>query len=427
MYIRFVASVEVRDILGLAWDCGAVTTGPVTVPLVLALGVGVSSNGDDDKDEENEPGSGAAEGEEEGEEDENWASAFGVVTLASLFPVIVVLLFGVVASNVADVNGILDSACVEAKTNAALAPVNLYDKDHHDCPAAVVDGSTGSSSDDDQSLGTILLGDMQAGLQAVCPLVLFLVCVLKFLLHAEIPTVELPDPLNPDPAAEKSGTVIHVSWGALSALIGMIIFYVGLQTGLIALGKSVGNILPLAFTHTDSTPGADPSDNSIGTDSLYCAAEDAEQKKCKRGVALVALFSWFLGFGATCAEPALNTLGITVERLTKGKFKRVMLIGAVSFGVATGITIGVLVRAFHKSILVPTVVCTCVSMNRYHSIRCLAIFAARFKVRFLCVCDSIAAAHLRSRPHHAYTPSRLHNCVDPDCLLDRRVHLCCMG
>ena len=77
MYIRFVASVEVRDILGLAWDCGAVTTGPVTVPLVLALGVGVASNGDEDKDEENETGSRAAEGEEEEEEDENWASAFG--------------------------------------------------------------------------------------------------------------------------------------------------------------------------------------------------------------------------------------------------------------------------------------------------------------------------------------------------------------
>ena len=28
-------------IMGLAWDCGAVTTGPVTVPLVLALGIGV--------------------------------------------------------------------------------------------------------------------------------------------------------------------------------------------------------------------------------------------------------------------------------------------------------------------------------------------------------------------------------------------------
>jgi hypothetical protein len=27
--------------MGVAWDCGAVTTGPVTVPVLLALGVGV--------------------------------------------------------------------------------------------------------------------------------------------------------------------------------------------------------------------------------------------------------------------------------------------------------------------------------------------------------------------------------------------------
>ncbi len=64
---------ELRDILGLAWDCGAVTTGPVTVPLVLALGIGVcrvvsSSTG----------GGGG--------------SGFGIVTLASLFPILAVLL-----------------------------------------------------------------------------------------------------------------------------------------------------------------------------------------------------------------------------------------------------------------------------------------------------------------------------------------------
>ena len=35
---------DLSKILGLAWDCGAVTTGPVTVPLVLALGIGISSS-----------------------------------------------------------------------------------------------------------------------------------------------------------------------------------------------------------------------------------------------------------------------------------------------------------------------------------------------------------------------------------------------
>lgn len=34
-------NVELRPLLGLAWDCGAVTTGPVTVPVLLALGIGV--------------------------------------------------------------------------------------------------------------------------------------------------------------------------------------------------------------------------------------------------------------------------------------------------------------------------------------------------------------------------------------------------
>ncbi|MFT7289432.1 MAG: hypothetical protein ACI87W_003566, partial [Halieaceae bacterium] len=58
-------------ILGLAWDCGAVTTGPVTVPLVLALGVGVCRivGAGDVKD-----------------------AGFGIVTLASLFPILAVLL-----------------------------------------------------------------------------------------------------------------------------------------------------------------------------------------------------------------------------------------------------------------------------------------------------------------------------------------------
>jgi hypothetical protein len=33
-----------KDILGLAWDMGAVTTGPVTVPLVISLGNGIAAS-----------------------------------------------------------------------------------------------------------------------------------------------------------------------------------------------------------------------------------------------------------------------------------------------------------------------------------------------------------------------------------------------
>lgn len=71
---------RLAPVLGLAWDCGAITTGPVTVPLVLALGIGVAAAG--------------------GEQD-NPLSGFGIVTLASLFPAIAVI--AVAAGLVAEV------------------------------------------------------------------------------------------------------------------------------------------------------------------------------------------------------------------------------------------------------------------------------------------------------------------------------------
>lgn len=65
---------RLAPIIGLAWDCGAVTTGPVTVPLVLALGIGVA----------------AAAGQ-----GDNPLAGFGIVTLASLFPAIAVMGVGI--------------------------------------------------------------------------------------------------------------------------------------------------------------------------------------------------------------------------------------------------------------------------------------------------------------------------------------------
>ena len=65
---------RLAPILGLAWDCGAITTGPVTVPLVLALGIGVAT----------------AAGQRD-----NPLSGFGIVTLASLFPAFAVILVAV--------------------------------------------------------------------------------------------------------------------------------------------------------------------------------------------------------------------------------------------------------------------------------------------------------------------------------------------
>ncbi|MFT7651078.1 MAG: hypothetical protein ACI9ON_001871 [Limisphaerales bacterium] len=58
------------DILGLAWHCGAVTTGPITIPLVLAMGLGVGAN---------VPGV---------------SDGFGILALASVGPILTVLTVG---------------------------------------------------------------------------------------------------------------------------------------------------------------------------------------------------------------------------------------------------------------------------------------------------------------------------------------------
>ena len=59
------------EITGMAWDSGAVTTGCVTVPLVLAMGLGIGSK------------TGAIDG-------------FGVLALASIGPIITVLTVGLI-------------------------------------------------------------------------------------------------------------------------------------------------------------------------------------------------------------------------------------------------------------------------------------------------------------------------------------------
>jgi hypothetical protein len=56
---------------------------------------------------------------------------------------------------------------------------------------------------------------------------------------------------------------------------------------------------------------------------------------------VVILFAFIMGYGATLAEPALNALGVTVEEVTAGTFKKSSLMQAVAVGVGTGIAVGV--------------------------------------------------------------------------------------
>ena len=121
---------NLRPLLGLAWDCGAVTTGPVTVPVLIALGIGVMKTVNQQKASppphllllapaplsllSHMPaispalhaacalvralaalGGGRQAGDGAAKKSENALEGFGIVTLASLLPVLMVQLFGI--------------------------------------------------------------------------------------------------------------------------------------------------------------------------------------------------------------------------------------------------------------------------------------------------------------------------------------------
>ncbi len=246
---------ELVEILGLAWDCGAVTTGPVTVPLVLSLGIGIASA--------------TSKGNSS-------MSGFGIVTLASLFPIIGVMLLSLYVSFVVTPEEII--AAAQGATNVATT-VAWYEQ----TPFVEIIG----------------------GVRAIVPLVLFLFFIFKVMLKAKL---------------QAQGLVIY---GLVLCVVGMCIFNIGLTYGLAALGNQSGQLLPAAFQALENIPES----------PLYVFAV---------GIPIVIAFAWVLGFGATLAEPALNALGLTVENLTNGAFRKRTLMYAVSFGVAFGIAIGVL-------------------------------------------------------------------------------------
>ena len=251
------ANNDLRAILGLAWDCGAVTTGPVTVPLVLSLGIGIANSA--------------------GQNSDNSLSGFGVVTLASLFPIIAVLLL---------------SLYVSTQISAEQIVV-----------AAATAGS--AAGDAQQSIwAQSPLQEVVLGVRAIAPLVLFLMFVLFIVLR------------------EGLANKLFTAYGLILSIVGMCVFNVGLTYGLGAIGAQTGAVLPAAFmeiTISEISP-------------IYTAA---------LGLVLVILFAWFMGFGATLAEPALNALGLTVQNLTNGAFRKSMLMYSVATGVAFGIALGI--------------------------------------------------------------------------------------
>ena len=180
--VMALMNADTRAIISLAWDTGAVTTGPVTVPLVLSLGLGVS----------------AILGKSD-----TGTSGFGIVTLASLWPVIMVSVLGLV-----------------------LFMAGAY----IDPEEAVLIDAAGGEAAETVTFATLALNSVRAAMQAIIPLVLLLMFVQRIVLREPIRDLE------------------QILLGVLFCLIGLGLFGIGLESGLTKLGGQVGANVPGAFT-----------------------------------------------------------------------------------------------------------------------------------------------------------------------------------
>lgn len=345
---------NLKYISGLAWDSGAVTTGPVTVPLVVALGLGVSKVAKDNET----------------------TSGYGVVTLASLYPILAVFVVGIYF------NPRLPKPMSEKEFSSykisEMESKLLFGSSYQNHPIYKKYFESNHKSKDLQSKdiglqknsGSKLIdisNQIEEGfllaVRAILPLSLFLFLFLILILRDRIPSFS------------------EVILGIVFAIIGLTIFNFGIFLGLNKLGNQVGYKLPSSFRSielNDSTRyinNFNPStvlkainedgkeeeffylkerksytaipyqkDNYIKEKNLYAYTPIHGPLFGKEdnllGYFIVLCFSFFLGFSATLAEPALSALGTTVEDTTVGTFKKSRLIQTVALGVGFGTLLG---------------------------------------------------------------------------------------
>ena len=426
------SDARLQHVLGLAWDCGAVTTGPVTVPLVLALGIGVcrivSTGGSSN-------------------------TGFGVVTLASLFPILAVLCYAtflfkgddyyyatfsvadwhvqageygknynadlqrfgdiVAKRRLASSSGASESDMALSLSAEQLAAVKASLQENGKLPsgyslqtqisgnaldAVPLDKDDASSRSIVQPTNTnsIIVRDGVSTPDEVwdpgTEIMAAFTNNFDFFPNTFRPDEDSngngildpgediysideesgelvynkPDKKYPDAKLEgpdqDRGAIEGAIWaigplcgillivlivglrqkpkhmdelwvGITCAIVGMTLFNLGISLGLTPLGEQLGGNVVSSFAAIEPWASEGYVDPMFASSNL--------------GKALAILFGFILGYGATLAEPALNALGATVEKITVGAFKKSLLMQTVATGVAIGIATGVAKIAFN--------------------------------------------------------------------------------
>lgn len=180
--ILFIFAMFIPDaFLGIAFDSGGATTGPMTVPFILALGLGVSSVRSDDR------------------------SSFGLTGITSIGPVIAVLIYSFIISRSLASGGAGDSL-----SSAAVA-------------ATLEDGNV--SSGFFAPFGQVFSSVVSEAAVSILPLVIMLVVFQITLLKMS------------------RRQVIRVVIGLVYSFLGLVIFLTGVNGGFMPAGSQLGVIL----------------------------------------------------------------------------------------------------------------------------------------------------------------------------------------
>lgn len=333
---------NLKYISGLAWDSGAVTTGPVTVPLVVALGIGISK-----VSEKNEQ-----------------SSAYGVVTLASLFPILSVFMVGIYFSMQVP-KPMLEGEFFQKEIHSTKGKFLLGGKTKEFETNQKSSSVPNSLNKIPKRIGNHIFDAFMIALRAILPLSIFLIVVLYLVLKEKIPYPE------------------EVRLGILFSVIGLTIFNFGIKFGLNQLGDQVGWKLPSTFRSIELIDSTKYIQNFNPKAVFTALNEEGKEEKffylkerksyteipyreenwdqSKKvyeftpihgpifgkednllGYGIVLVFAFVLGYSATLAEPALSALGNAVEETTVGTFRKSLLIQSVAIGVGFGTLIGIL-------------------------------------------------------------------------------------
>lgn len=275
---------SLNSIVGVSWDCGAITTGPATVPIVLSLGIGVAKHARRSRPLSLEGGTSPA-----ADESSSALDGFGIVTLASLVPVFTVAFFSIYCGTFGD--------AVNHHPERFLSELDIL-------PFSFIHGFPKEEYD---AWDEFPLQQFSLASRAVVPICSFLIFVQSVLIR------ELP----------QHTTKARLALGIFATFIGLFIFNTGLKYGSIPLGHDAGVMLPRALK-----TGTIFSDWGLAAPDGWCTH------------VVIMLFGFVCGFIATFIDLEPCGLGETVERLSRGSFTKMDLLVSVASGVGIGIVLG---------------------------------------------------------------------------------------